>query len=630
VAGAVESGETNVPMKPHVAQTLREFGQLLQPPVTIKLSEWSEQNIVLPEGQSVRPGRLHHWPYMREILDAIGDRDIERVTVQKSARCGYTKGLMFAIGAAAATNPSPIILLVPTDPDARRFAVEEVEPIFESSPALKGLLRRGRSDGRNTLLRKALLGGGSIKILSARAPRKLRAHDCKYLFIDESDGMEVTAEGDPISIAIGRTFAHGDRKIVVGSTPTEEGISFVERQYEESDQRVFEVSCPSCGAFFEIIWEEHIKWPQDETGYRFDEAYAECPHCQNHIQERDKPAMVHAGRWRATKPEVLNHAGFRVNSLISLLPNAAWSKLAAEFVKAKRGGPAELQPFVNLVLGRPWRLAIRRVDADTLSDRAEPIGLTRIPAEVLLLTVGADVQDASIQVVVVGWSLHGAPSVLAYLVFQGNTLESEVWSAFDSWLKSKWKHSNGWTLGIDACAIDSGGREGRTQKIYDWCAARAARNIFAIKGQPNARPVWKRAEKVLGIKQTQVPLFNVAVDVVKTMVMDALANEPFDEHGERRQNALRFSDELSESYFEQITNEVRKVRYEHNRAKIVFEVKRAGLPVDALDATGYAFAVKHAAVIRAINLQERSERRASDQPKPKRKSMADYASALNG
>jgi phage terminase large subunit GpA-like protein len=616
-------------MKPHVAQTLREFGTLLQPPPHLKLSEWSEENIVLPEGQSVRPGRLLHWPYMRDILDAIGDRDLERVTVQKSARVGFSKSLIFAIAAAAATNPAPIILLVPTDPDARRFAVEEVEPIFESSPALKGLLKRGRSDGRNTLLRKSLLGGGSIKILSARAPRKLRAHDAKFLFVDEADGMEITAEGDPISIATGRTFAHGDRKIVVGSTPTEEGVSFIERQFEESDQRIFEVPCPACGAFFEIVWEEHIKWPQDETGYRFDQAYCECPHCQHAIQERDKPAMVHAGRWRATKPEVLNHAGFRINALVSLLPNAAWSKLAAEFVKAKRGGPAELQPFVNLVLGRPWRLALRRVDADTLSDRAEPIGLTRIPPEVLLLTVGTDVQDNRIEAVVIGWSLQGAPTALAHVVFQGNTLEDEVWKTFDTWLKSKWRHPNGGLMAVDACAIDSGGREGRTQKVYDWCAARASRNVFAIKGQPNARPVWKRADKVLGIKQTQVPLFNVGVDVVKTVVLDAIANEPFTEHGERRQNALRYSDDLPEGFYEQITNEVRKVKYEHNRPKIVFEVKRAGLPTEGLDCLVYGFAVKHAAVIRAINLQERSERRASDEPRPKRRSMGDYARALN-
>jgi phage terminase large subunit GpA-like protein len=194
------------------------FGELLKPPPELSLAEWSEEHIQLPQGQSARPGRLRHWPYMREILQVMGDKTTERVTLMKSARLGFSKSIMFATGAYAATDPCPIILLVPTDDDARRFAVEEVEPIFESSPALSKLLRKGRNDGRNTLLRKTMAGGGSIKILSARAPRKLRAHDAKVLLVDEADGMEITAEGDPIALAIERTFAHADRKIIIGST----------------------------------------------------------------------------------------------------------------------------------------------------------------------------------------------------------------------------------------------------------------------------------------------------------------------------------------------------------------------------------------------------------------------------
>ena len=134
------------------------------------------------------------------------DPAVERITI-KSARVGYTKSLMVALGAVAANDPSPIILLVPTDEDARGIAVDEVEPIFEATPALQGLIKKGRNDGRNTLTRKALVGGASIKILSARAPRKLRRHDCRVLLIDEADAMEITSEGDPIAIAEKRTLA---------------------------------------------------------------------------------------------------------------------------------------------------------------------------------------------------------------------------------------------------------------------------------------------------------------------------------------------------------------------------------------------------------------------------------------
>ncbi len=78
---------------------------LLRPPAALTLSEWAERNFVLADGSSARPGRFRLWPFQREILDAIGDPAIERVTVVKPTRVGYTKCLVAAIGATAAVDP---------------------------------------------------------------------------------------------------------------------------------------------------------------------------------------------------------------------------------------------------------------------------------------------------------------------------------------------------------------------------------------------------------------------------------------------------------------------------------------------------------------------------------------------
>jgi phage terminase large subunit GpA-like protein len=78
------------------------------------------------------------------------------VTVQKSARIGFT-----TVGSYTAKDPCSVILLVPTDDDAGRYAVDEIEPSFAEWPALRDLIKRGRLDGRNRLVMKAVAGGGS-------------------------------------------------------------------------------------------------------------------------------------------------------------------------------------------------------------------------------------------------------------------------------------------------------------------------------------------------------------------------------------------------------------------------------------------------------------------------------------
>ena len=101
----------------------------------------------------------------------------------------------------------------------------------------------------------------------------------------------------------------------------------------------YECPCVECGAYHEIMWGD-IEWPEDEphrAAYR-------CPSCKALIDERRKAEMVTDGAWRATKPEITDHAGFRLNALVSLLSNACWSRLAQEFIRAKID-PAELQVF---------------------------------------------------------------------------------------------------------------------------------------------------------------------------------------------------------------------------------------------------------------------------------------------
>ena len=159
----------------------------LLPPPRLRLSEWIEANIRLPEGVSALPGRVRLWPYQREIADAISDAEVERVTLVKPVRVGFTTLLTGAIGSFVANEPAPILALLPTESDARDYIVSDIEPIFSATPALRGLVGDDADEsGRNTLLHRRF-PGGSLKIVAAKAPRNLRRHTVRILLVDEAD-----------------------------------------------------------------------------------------------------------------------------------------------------------------------------------------------------------------------------------------------------------------------------------------------------------------------------------------------------------------------------------------------------------------------------------------------------------
>ena len=626
------AGDLADPLPPPLRDLVRRSLALLRPPPKLTMSEWAEEHFRLPERSSAQPGRFRLWKYQRQWLDVIGDDVTTRVTLKKSARIGFTKCQIACIGGFAANKPCSVILLVPTDSDTKRYATDEIEPSFNESPALRGLMGRGRVDGRNTMTMKTFLGGGSLKILAARSPRNLRAHDTKVLFIDEADGMEVTSEGDPIVLAEKRTLAHADRKIVVGSTPTLEGISVVDRLYGESDQRLFEVPCMRCGALFEILW-RHIQWPQGQP----EKAICECPHCARANEERFKAEMIEAGDWRITRPEIRGHAGFRINAMVSLFANANWGILAAEYLKARRAGPMELQVFRNTIEGDVWKTSVDAIDEATLLKRAEHFGLEQLPVEVLTITAGVDTQNDRLEVSFWGWSIDGTGFALGHTQIWGSTLEQSTWDELDAALATRWLHPNGWEIGVDAAAIDSGGTgsgaESRTQQVYDFCATRYGRRIVAVKGVGGARIEWERSKK----KDLRVRLHLVGTDPLKTEIMERLAALPWlDEAGApskeergfgRNPQAFRVSSKLPPEWFEQMTSERRFIRYVHNRPVVEFRPTRAGLRNEAFDCAVYARAVLNAV---SIDYAERAARRVDATPTKPRRSFADFKRLAGG
>jgi phage terminase large subunit GpA-like protein len=554
----------------------RRAFQALVPPARMPLSDWIEAAMVLPQETSAMPGKVRLWPYQRDIADAMTDPEIERVTLVKSVRVGFTTLMTGALASFVANEPAPVLALLPTEADARDFVVSDLEPVFDATPALKGLLSADQAEGGRSTLMHRRFPGGSLKVVAAKSPRNLRRHNVRVLLIDEADAMEPGSEGSAIRLAERRTLSFPDRKIIMGSTPLHAETSNVLRAYAASDMRVFEVPCPDCGVFFEIEW-RHIEWEPD----RPETAACRCPSCKGLISERHKVEMVAAGAWRATRPEIEGHAGFRLNALVSLLANASWAKLAAEFLQAK-SDPAELQTFVNTILAEGWREAVDEVDEHQLMARAEPFSLEVIPAEVLAMTAGVDVQDDRLECTVLGWARDGSTLALGHLVIWAAPDDETGWRELDGLLTSRWKHPAGGWLKIDATVIDAGDGE-HMARVRAFCASRASRRIMAGKGAAGARPPLQASHgKARGIGK----LWIIGVDGIKAALASRLA----------RGSSIRFSDSLEAVWFEQLASERRTLRYVRGQPVRRFE-RIPGRRAEALDCTVYAMAARHALVL---------------------------------
>jgi phage terminase large subunit GpA-like protein len=547
----------------------------LTPPPRLRLSTWIEANIYLPEGTSAQAGRLRLWPWQREIADCISDPRIERVSMLKASRLGFTTLTVGAIGAFIANEPASILCLLPTESDCRDFAVTDLEGTFDASPILHDALSPDRAGGERDTLTSRKFPGGNLKLVASRSPRNLRRHAARVLIVDEADACEPTIEGDPIRLAERRTLTFPNRKLIIGSTPVFSETSAIMRAYEASDQRVFEIPCASCGAFNEVLW-SHIVWDEGQP----ETAHYKCPHCESRISERSKPQMVAAGRWRATRPEVRSHAGFRLNSLVSLLVNASWAKLAAEFLSS-RDDPASLQVFTNTVLAQPWSTP-SIVDHSQLANRVEDFDLEHMSSDVLYLTMGVDVQDDRLECTIVGWARNSTAYVLSHSQIWGSFEDDATWDDLDDLIRAKWKHPlAGVRIGVDAAVIDCSDGD-HFDRTINFCLPRRNRRVFAGKNLAGTRSAFAMTKNKSAINKYVL----VGVDGIKTVLFDRM----------QRGIGLRFSKSLDINYFEQLASERRVVRYV--RGQPVRRFERIGrVRNESLDCLVYAFAARQSIIV---------------------------------
>ncbi|HLN25015.1 MAG TPA: phage terminase large subunit family protein [Patescibacteria group bacterium] len=563
----------------------------LQPPPRLTVSQWAERFAVLSKETSAQTGRFRAYAYQPGIMDAVSDPATTRVTVMKSARVGYTKILDHIVGYYLHQDPSPILVVQPRVEDAEDYSKTEIAPMLRDTPVLAAIAGDPKAkDSGNTILKKTLLNGSSITFVGANSPGGFRRITTRIVLFDEVDGYPKAGagtEGDQVALGTKRSETFWNRKIVLGSTPTVKGESRIEKAWEDSDQRRFFVPCPHCGKMQPLEWggpdtPYGIKWDKDEQGQGIPETAHYVCHDGCVIDEADKPAMIGAGEWWATKP-FKGHAGFHIWTGYSLNVNAAWHCLVAEWLRVK-DDPLQRQTFINLVLGEPYEdRGEKALNEARLAARTE-VWAAEVPDGVAVVTVGIDTQDYRLEAEVVGWGRNEESWSICHEVFEGDPEQPEMWERLDAFLKRIWRRADGRGFEVMAACIDSGGHH--TQAVYNFAKARLGRKVWAIKGESavggKRSPIWPTKRPSSRTKATFRPVM-LGVNAAKDSVRARLH---LDTPGP---GYMHFPADRDINYFAQMVSERSVLKVSGGQRYRVWELPN-GRANEALDCRVYAYA----------------------------------------
>lgn len=511
-----------------LSELMRATYQAFRPPKKQSVSEWADANRILVSEASSEPGkwRTDRAPYQREPMDAFTQPGVWKIVIMASAQVGKTELELNMMGRAIDIDPGPMLFVQPTDNFAEDFSKRRVAPMIKACPALQSKVYEAKSrDAGNTIGMKTF-PGGSVTFTGANSPTELAGRPVRYVFMDEIDRFPRSAgtEGDPGELTERRTetFRH-NRKVVKTSTPTTKGKSKIESEYLSGTQEEWHVECPHCHEYhyirFQDIQFEKVEYDEHgEKGYRVLSVCWRCPSCKQDVGEHELKRCP--AKWVKNNPDALELGirSFKLNAFLS--PWSDWKDIVQMFLKSKDDAEL-LKVFYNTVLGETFELRDRSGRPEMLHQRRENYN-AEVPTGALVLTMGVDTQDNRLEYEIVGWSRDEESWGINHGTILGRADSPGVWQELDALLDREWKMKNGMAMRVLATFIDSGGHF--TQEVYDECAKREYRHVYAIKGEGGENKEYIRLMKAKSGKY-DAHRFIIAVDSGKEAILHATTIE---------------------------------------------------------------------------------------------------------
>lgn len=619
----------------------------LKPPPKFDLVEWADEYRRVSPKNSATPGkwRTSRQPAAIGPMRAGTEPGVYIVTVVAGTQVLKSELLINAAFYFIHQDPSPILLVQPTQKAAESFSKERIQPSIAETPVLRELVRAPRARGSENTITHKDYPGGSLDLVGSESPTDLASRPKRVILCDEINKFPLSAgkEGDPLALAEERASTYVDvlrHKFIRVCSPTVKGASRISTEYEKSDQRRCFVACPHCEHEQVPTWSQ-VRWvkvldsgtevfdvPDGATvvRHRPETAVITCKACGEPWTEEERRGALaqlvdrpDAG-WKQTArfnccgeeqtPEIWDdagrslcthceqrspfdgHAGFHAPKLIS--KRHRLSAVVKEFLDAGRD-PEALQKWTNTALAEDWEhQAGEGMDGSGLIDRREPYGPDDLPDAVRVITGFCDVQGDRLEVQLIGWGQDEEAWPFLYEVINLDPAEPQAWRELDAIRRRQFTTVEGRKLRVAAFGVDVGGLD-HTAQAFIYCRARRGQRVFATIGRGGKHPIWPLQS---GRAKGGDKFWFIGVDAAKDAIYARLKIPPdaFPEDGSLpppKPGLIHFpdSDDFGKGYFEQLTAERREVRKRQGQTIVVWHTPK-GKRNEALDTFVGALAVR--------------------------------------
>lgn len=544
------------------------------------VSEWAGEYRILTTESSAEAGKWSNerTPYLIEIMNEMSPTSpTQQVKVIKGTQLGFSSCGDNIAMAYLDFYPCPILYILPTETLAKGTSIRRITPAIRAVPQLAKKVTSGKSKTDIGQVYTKPVAGGILQLGWSNSTASFRSFSARVVILDDVDGFGEFGEGSTMLLGKARADAFSNKKIYINSTPTVAGSSNIEVEFEDSDQREYEMPCPECNELMGFKW-DYMHYDTNFSGQLKGDVKCGCPHCGSLLSEYQKTEMMSKGVW-IPKNEGHLHKGYKLTSFYSPLGWLSWNNIAEEFIKAdklmKRGDASLMQTWQNTRNATVFEKQLDGVNITNANDRVEEYE-AEVPDGVLIITCGVDTQDTRFELEVLGHGRNGETWSINYKTIAGDPEFIETRDDLDNYLfNTEFKRANGSVMKISGIGIDTQGH--KSKAMYEYCRLRASQNVFAFKGANtiNAPISNKRMHQMV---YGELTLFMIGVTAIKNSFYNNLGLK---DHGDNFQHFPN-KNVYDKRYFDMLTAEKRndKGGYEAIRTRN-----------EALDCRVYAIAV---------------------------------------